>query len=301
MPRRGLSEGRSPGGAIPRTCSSFLRIRVLALIALLASAVLAVAASARSASTGLVLATRTSGAEPTESSNWAGYAVMIAASDSSTAGSFTDVAGGWAQTKVVCRPGEPSASAFWVGLGGFDADAQALEQVGTEAICDQTGKPTYFAWYEFVPEGPVRVRLSVRPGDRFSGAVLVRGSDVVVSLKNLTRHTRFSKTFPSVQPLDTGSAEWIAEAPSYCGPTGACGVVPLANFGRVTFKGASAIGNGKPGTINDGGWDATPVLLRAATSNPRFGFAANTHEASPSSLAPDGRSFSVSWQEGAAR
>lgn len=67
--------------------------------------------------------------------------------------------------------------------------------------------------YEFVPAGPVTVKLKVRPGDRMTGAVLVSGTQVTVSLKNLSTHKRFSKTFSSVSPLDTSSAEWIAEAP----------------------------------------------------------------------------------------
>ena len=49
-----------------------------------------------------------------------------------------------------------------------------------------------------------------------TGAVLVSGTRVAVSLKNLSTHKRFSKTFSSVAPLDTTSAEWIGEAPSLC-------------------------------------------------------------------------------------
>jgi hypothetical protein len=47
----------------------------------------------------------------------------------------------WVQPKVTCTAGQPSYSAFWVGLGGFSTDAQALEQIGTESNCDSRGRP----------------------------------------------------------------------------------------------------------------------------------------------------------------
>jgi hypothetical protein len=249
----------------------------------------------------LTFTARAATGDPTISPNWAGYVVAIPASEATAAGSFTDVAGTWVQPAGRCRPGEPSAAAFWVGLGGFYATSQALEQVGTEVLCDSRGRPTYSALYEFVPKDPVRLKLKVRPGDRLTGAVLMRGHDIVVGLKNLTRHTRFSKRFSSVEPLDLSSAEWIAEAPSYCTPTGACGVVPLTNFGKVTFTRSAAIGNGHAGTISDETWDATPVSLRGAQMPNSFGSASNTHDALTGVLSADGRLFSVAWQEGSAR
>ena len=83
-----------------------------------------------------------------------------------------------------------------------DMDRQTYE-LGTEGDCNPNGKATYSAWYEFVPAGPVTIRLAVRPGDRMTGAVLVTGPKVTVTLKNLTTRTAFSRTFASVAPLDT--------------------------------------------------------------------------------------------------
>ncbi len=236
------------------------------------------------------------------SSNWAGY-VATGAGDAQrpTANgglSFTDVAGSWVQPQVTCSAGEVGAAAFWVGLGGSQDSSLALEQTGTEGDCNRSGKATYSAWYEFVPAGPVMVKLKVRPGDRMTGAVLVSGTKVTVTLKNLSTHKRFSKTFNSVSPLDTSSAEWIAEAPSLCSSNSRCAVVSLPNFGTTSFTNATAVANGHPGTLSDPIWSSAPIVLapdQAAQTN--FGLPANTHGAVPSSVSADGRSFAVSWQQ----
>ena len=234
------------------------------------------------------------------SSNWAGYVATAPTAQEpiTSALSFTDVAGSWIQPKLSCSAGEVGSAAFWVGLGGSQESSPALEQTGTEGDCNRSGKATYSAWYEFVPAGPVTVKLKVRPGDRMTGAVLVSGTNVTVSLKNLSTHKRFSKTFSSVSPLDTSSAEWIAEAPSLCSSSGRCTVVPLPNFGTTSFTNAAAVANGHPGTITDPTWSSAAIALapdQAAQTS--FGLAANVHGALPSPISADGRSFAVSWQE----
>lgn len=235
------------------------------------------------------------------SSNWSGYVAMdSAAGGQQTTGSlsFTDVAGSWIQPKLTCSVGEIGAAAFWVGLGGSQDSSPALEQIGTEGDCNRKGKATYAAWYEFVPAGPVAVALKVRPGDRMTGAVLVSGTRTTVTLKNLTTRKRFSKTFGAVSPLDTTSAEWIAEAPSLCSSNGRCTVVPLPNFGVASFTGSTAVANGHPGTIADSSWSSVPVALAPDSSAPTSaGLQANVHGAAPSPLSADGRSFAVSWQK----
>jgi hypothetical protein len=233
-------------------------------------------------------------------SNWAGYVATApaAAQPSTTTGlSFSDVAGSWVQPKLTCSAGEVGAAAFWVGLGGSQDSSLALEQIGTEGDCNRSGKATYSAWYEFVPAGPVTIKLKVRPGNHITGAVLVSGTQVVVSLKNLSTHKRFSKTFSSVTPLDTTSAEWIAEAPSLCFTSSRCTVVPLPNFGAASFTNATAVANEHPGTLSDPVWSSTPVALAPDPAQMSFGVPVNSHGALPSSIFADGRSFSVTWQE----
>ena len=158
---------------------------------------------------------------PDVSSNWAGYVVTAASAPATTpaptpSASFTDVTGSWVQTKATCDTGESTSSAFWVGLGGVDETSQGLEQLGTEADCTPGGKMSYSAWYELLPANPVKLKLKIRPGDKVTAAVLSSGQQIVFSLKDLTRHTKFSKRVPFVDPLDLGSAEWIAEAPAAC-------------------------------------------------------------------------------------
>ena len=247
----------------------------------------------------LVLAGGAFAAAPEVSSNWSGY---VAAAPDGAATTFSDVTGTWIQPKATCGAGRVDAAAFWVGLGGDDASAPALEQLGTSVSCDgNTNTPTYEAWWEIVPAASVPIPLKIRPGDRINAAVLVNGQTVTMSLKNLTRHTRFSKTLTLTQPLDVSSAEWIAEAPSNCSPSGHCRPVPLTRFGNITFTNAAAIGNTHPGTITDPTWAPTAIeLIGGSDQTGRF---LGTGDplgsgvgAVPSDLSTDGRSFSVSWQ-----
>jgi len=233
---------------------------------------------------------------PEISSNWSGYAV-VAPDENPLA--FSDVTGTWVEPKAQCIPGRRDASAFWVGLGGYSNTATALEQLGTAAEC--TGvrkKPAHYAWWEVVPGPSVMIPLAVAPGDTITAAVLVEGSTIKLSLKNVTHGTRFSKVIEASQALDVTSAEWIAEAPSECSGPGQCRPVPLTDFGTVTFTKAAAIGNGHPGTITDGRWSASPIELVTGGAAGLFDIADTLGPgvgAVPGDVSADGRSFSVSW------
>jgi hypothetical protein len=248
----------------------------------------------------LTFATRAAGLTPEVSSNWSGYQAL--GLDPAAPETFSDVTATWTQPKVSCTSGRRDAVAFWVGLGGATETSQALEQLGTAAECNGSSTlPAYSAWWEIVPAASVTIPLKILPGDRMTGAVLVKGQTVTLSLKNLTRKTRFSKTLTETQPLDVTSAEWIAEAPSACSSSGRCSAIPLTNFGTVAFTNAAAIGNAHPGTISDPAWTATPVELIADGSGSRF-FGNNdilgaAVGAVPGDISTDGRSFSVAWQQ----
>jgi len=235
---------------------------------------------------------------PQSTVNWSGYAAVSPTTEAAPpAGSpltFSDVTGSWTQPKARCVKGRSDAAAFWVGIGGFNEDSSTLQQLGTTAQCSSRGVATYFVWWEIVPAGEVRVPMKVRAGDRVTAAVLVNGSKVTMSIKNATRRTRFSTTVTVSQPLDVSSAEWIAEAPTACTPNGVCEVVPLTNFGSVTFSKAAATANRVSGTITDPAWLATPLQLIPDTS-------AGGSGASPGVLSGDGRSFRVSWHRVASR
>ena len=107
-----------------------------------------------------------------QSANWAGYA--------DTNDTYNSVASSWTEPTVncansgggglggarlggglgglggLCSGRRPSAaSAFWVGLDGYSSTS--VEQIGTDSDCN-SGKPSYYAWYEMYPNPSVRAR-----------------------------------------------------------------------------------------------------------------------------------------------
>src|SRR3954451_24163766 len=168
-------------------------------------------------------------AESTTSSNWAGYAVRHPGTH------FARVSGAWTMPRVDCSAAETRWSAVWVGLGGYDDDSPALEQIGTEADCDRRGRARYTAWYELVPDVSQDAAIRALPGDRMSASVTVFGRRVRLRLSNRTTGRAFTKTM-TARVVDVTSAEWILEAPSACGGTTAddsCQIMPLADFGTL--------------------------------------------------------------------
>ena len=267
-----------------------------AVIALAVLVSAAVAGGTAKAATQLSFGTRST-ITPQISSNWSGYALVPTGTDPIA---FSDVTGTWVQPKAKCTSGRTDASAFWVGLGGYGESSNALEQLGTAAQCDGNGTAaTNYAWWEVVPAASVQIPMKVKAGDTITAAVLVQNETITFSLRDVTRSERFSKVITTTQELDVSSAEWIAEAPSDCGAFGRCRVIPLTNFGTVTFSKAAAIGNSHPGTILDGTWTASPIELLANNSSTSFFGQPNDIfdgvGAVPTDVSSDGRSFGVSW------
>ncbi len=250
------------------------------------------------------LAAPSTPAGTTVSANWAGYVANSANAVSGAPTSFTDVAGSWVEPKANCGSTSstgPTSSAFWVGLGGNAESSNALEQTGTEADCSAAGVAHYFAWYELVPAGSVRIGMAVKPGDELSASVSVNGTDVGVSMNDVTTGASFSKTLTMRSP-DTSSAEWITEAPSLCmSAYSACRQQALTNFGKVAFTSATALGSGHSGAISDPSWTEAPVALQgyggAGGSFGRFSAEHAVAEALPSGLSAHGTAFSVSWHK----
>ena len=230
-------------------------------------------------------------AHVSKSTNWAGYAIH------GKGQSFRQVVGVWREPRLRCRRGHQTFSSYWVGLGGFSVNSRALEQTGTEVDCAPSGRMRSFAWFELVPAASVRIRLRVPPGDMIEGAVTVAGRKVRVSIRDLTRHTTFSKGIRA-QVLDISSAEWIVEAPSDCFSDGHCLTLPLANFGSIGFAGASAQSTtGHVGAISDHRWRATKIRLVPDTANfvSGHGGLGMGGQAAPSSLESSGSAFTVSY------
>jgi hypothetical protein len=190
------------------------------------------------------------------SDNWAGYAVTAASG-------LRAVSGSWSEPQVACDQPFPTYSAFWVGLGGLKRSSNAIEQIGTEADCTAIGRPRTFAWYELFPAPAVKLALAVHQGDQLAARVTVRGRAVTLRLRNLTTGRSFARTMAMTAP-DTTSADWIAEAPSGCDRAGNCEVLPLTDFGAVSFAGTTATREGgRAGTILDPAFSATKLTLAA--------------------------------------
>ncbi len=105
------------------------------------------------------------------SPNWSGYVLTGSAGK---AISYSRISGTWKVPTVTCGPKNAgAASAVWVGLGGYRLDKNTnrgrVEQVGTNADCDASGKPEYYAWFEIVPFPATTIENKVLVGDTITG------------------------------------------------------------------------------------------------------------------------------------
>jgi hypothetical protein len=246
-------------------------------------------ALALSLSLGLGLTSHSANANPTEhrrlpgirqgyALNWSGYAVETNLA-SPTSGVVTDVKGTWTVPKVTGSFGRSRAySSTWVGIDGYSSST--VEQIGTEQ--DWTGSNgSYYAWYEMYPAGMHSIGR-VYPGDTINAEVAYLGSGSFrLTITDVTHPLSFTTTQTSTTAA-LQSAEWIEEAPS-----SNFGVLPLANFGTASFTGAQATVSGTTGTILNGAWANDPITMVAS---------GGTVKAAPSSLAPGGSAFTVTWK-----
>jgi hypothetical protein len=213
------------------------------------------------------------------SSHWAGYVVTP------KAGAFKSVQATWVQPRIRCdRPN--SSVALWIGLGGATRSARGLEQIGTSADCSDTLVPSYSAWSELipVPARPVQLPISVAAGDTITAQVAAGEMSITFTLRNATTDEAFSMETPA-HVLDLSSAEWIAEAPSFC--LQRCTTLPLAHFGTLKFMSAAVRIGAHTGTIRDSAWIHQPIKLATTREQPA---------AVPSLLSADGGSFSIRWR-----
>lgn len=199
------------------------------------------------------------------STNWSGYVVT-------GSGPYTTVSAGWTQPAVNCASNKPSFSAFWVGLDGDTTNT--VEQTGTEANCAH-GSATYGAWFEMFPKRPVNYPNPVAPGDVFTASVSYAGKGRFQMTLTDTTQGWSQTTSQKKKSAKRGSAEVIAEAPS-----SRKGVLALADFGTISFTGASVNGS----------------LLTSSTPGiePLTMSSGETVKATPSAISGGG--FSDAWQ-----
>lgn len=196
------------------------------------------------------------------STNWSGYAV--------TGSRFTSVSASWTQPTVNCSG--TAYSSFWVGLDGDTSNT--VEQTGTDADCSGS-TPHYYAWYEMYPKFPVNLNATVNPGDHLSASVTTDGSGKFTLTITDSTQGWTNTTTQRLKRATLASAEVIAEAPSSSG-----GVLPLANFGTVSFSSAKA--NGSLLTSSTPHIDA--ITMKSGS----------TVKAQPGSISNG--SFSVAWK-----
>jgi hypothetical protein len=106
---------------------------------------------------------------------------------------------------------------------------------------------------------------------------------------------------------DTSSAEWIVEAPAEASG-GNDQILPLADFGKVTFTSATATANGHTGEISDPNWQASQVQLGAGAGSAIPGDAvggvvtpsdfAQASSAGATTSTLSGEQFTVTWDDG---
>ena len=166
------------------------------------------------------------------STNWSGYAAHST--------KYTSVTATWREPGASCGSATTYAS-FWTGLDGYNSGS--VEQTGTLVEC-VGGTARQLDWYEMFPAAPVYFGSPLSAGDTITATVTSTSTGAfTLFLKDATKgwsHT-IHKTNSS---LARSSAEVIAEAPS-----SSSGVLPLANFGTVSFS-ASDVNGGTLGASN---------------------------------------------------
>ena len=200
------------------------------------------------------------------SHNWSGYAA--------TGSNYTNVTGTWTIPQVSSN-GAPGVGATWVGIGGVTS--RDLIQAGTQETDGGQGRIQYSAWVETLPQVSQTVPCSVRPGDSVTVTISEQGTntwsiDFANNTTGKTYHT--SRRYTSSH----SSAEWVVEAPS-----SGMGILPLDNFGNISFSNASATQNGQ--TLNLSQTHAQPITMLGNGGQ---------QLAVPTGIGSDGGSFSVS-------
>lgn len=214
------------------------------------------------------------------STNWSGYA---AASNLTKPGinSVTKVSGVWTVPQLTATPNTTYCS-IWVGIDGYTSST--VEQLGTEHDWNN-GQQSNYAWFEMYPKPayeivgfPVNVNDSIGAEVKYTG-----NNNFVLSIVNYTQnvHSIVPGSYTKSKSAQRSSAEWIVEAPSSY-----TGVLPLSNFGTAFLSNCVATIKGVTGPINNNTWKNDALTMQT-----RGGIL----KALPSSLAPNGKDFSVTW------
>jgi hypothetical protein len=239
------------------------------------------------------------------SPNWSGY---VAQGQPGTTVNYSSATGTWTVPPAFCTGlgAAGGSSVALVGIGGYKT--QSMDEVGTDSNCSAKGKPIYYAWFEIQPW--ISYNVFPTPPDQLQAGDTVTGTVSIVSLtavrlqvQNQTEGWTWSRDITLNAPANP-SAEWIVEAPADC-VHWTCHQANLANFGSMTMRNLSAVGNGSTGNLNDPDWQVTPIQLVPSKLNiptldpelptPPKGRASSPAGATPGPVSADGSQFDLNW------
>lgn len=219
---------------------------------------------------------------PQSSLDWAGYAA--------TSGTYDNVSGSWTQPTATCPVNKLEEAAFWVGIDGYNSTDPTVQQVGTDSDCTKgakgrAGGPNYYAWYQMYPSTVVilpKATYPVAPGDSISASVSTSGTTYGLTISDGSKWHFSTDQTPTTTP-ENSSAEWIVEAPTSCNKSGSkCKILPLADFGSISFSAATA--NVQPASSSSG-----VKQIDMTTKNSKQTLAET------SALSSEGNEFTVTW------
>ena len=204
-----------------------------------------------------------------------GYAVVAAKN-------ATVISGDWNIPKVhgTC-PSKLEATFVGISLGGYSTGTVAF--AGVYVAC-QSGKPVYFSFYQLSTSAYAGT-LAVAAGDHMHAVITHASlaSTVSISLKDVTKGTSTSRAalMTVASPVD---ALWVDEA-VVSTSTGA--ILPLVNFGNVTFTGCTATLNGT--TSHTLGFYGNTAIEMYNKANTAF-------KADVSTITSTNKGFTVFWK-----
>jgi hypothetical protein len=217
------------------------------------------------------------------SENWGGYAVQSCLTSPAN-DVVTFVNGTWTEPTVTCPTGRHVASsyaAFWVGIDGYSSST--VEQIGTDSDCNGA-TPSYYAWYEMYPANSYTINMAIHPGNTITASVTYTSSGAfLLKIVDITTKASYSTTqsMSKRSTAERSSGEWIVEAPS------SGSILPLANFGAVTFSSCYVTLSGTTGPIQTSAstWQASDMNIATST----------TLEETTSGLNAAGNGFTGTW------
>ena len=189
----------------------------------------------------------------------------------------------WIVPVITCGSVQRRAVATWIGIGSSASGTRV--RIGVTGVCLGGHAVEVFAWYQAaIVAAPVRLDVAVGGGDQVTAAITLDGGGYRFSLTD----ARSGGVGVAAGPLGRtpgDTASWLVDArPLGCGTE--CSGASLADFGRLTFSQAQAVGRTGPGTISEPLWSRTQVTMTTTAGQPR---------ATTSGLSGGGSTFAVDW------